>query len=497
VFRTSPLALLGAVALTVPPFSSPALADTPDGVEVLGRGPVHEAFAQPVADQPEPGPIVPKEPPAKIDEAPPEQKPPGDNVRWVPGYWQWDDEKQEFTWVSGFWRKTPPGRTWVPGRYVKKGDGWQWVAGYWQDAAQKDAPLLPEPPAPRTTDSSDPPRLDSLYVPGVWLYINSRYCWRPAYYTDYRPGWVWHPAQYVWTPDGYVFVDGYWDYPLDERGTLFAPVAIDPATLARPGFCYTPAYCVNYDFLPTALFVRPRYRHYYFGDYYGKGYARLGYTPWFDVRVGGRGYDPLYAYLRHAPPAQGWDRELRAVHTGRTSGDLVLPPRTLSQQQALVRKVTVDKSVKVTNLKQVTPLVAPADRPAPTQNAIRSAGRQPEQMTIVIGTRTVSPATDHPHTTTTVTPHPTAPAHRLEIVTPAPAPVHVNPAQVVPAHTTQAHAVPAHTTQAHAAPVHVAPARPAPVHVAPAHAAPAHSAPAHSAPTHASSSHHSGGGHRR
>src|SRR6516164_9447334 len=43
------------------------------GIEVLDRGPVHEAFAQPNVKNPEPSPIIHKEPPKAIEELPPEQ----------------------------------------------------------------------------------------------------------------------------------------------------------------------------------------------------------------------------------------------------------------------------------------------------------------------------------------------------------------------------------------------------------------------------------------
>src|SRR5262245_44969442 len=80
----------------------------PPGVEVLGRGPVHEAFAQPLEQgEPAPGPIAPKPPPPPPEEQPPAQKPEGDRVQWVPGYWQWDDQKGEFNWVTGTWRRPP------------------------------------------------------------------------------------------------------------------------------------------------------------------------------------------------------------------------------------------------------------------------------------------------------------------------------------------------------------------------------------------------------
>jgi hypothetical protein len=54
------------------------------GIEVLTRGPVHEAFVETVTFDPEPGLIVPTVPPAPIEELPPEQRPEGTNVAWIP-----------------------------------------------------------------------------------------------------------------------------------------------------------------------------------------------------------------------------------------------------------------------------------------------------------------------------------------------------------------------------------------------------------------------------
>ena len=44
-----------------------------------------------------------KLPPEAIEEVPPEQRPEGDNVAWIPGYTAWDDERGDFLWVSGIW----------------------------------------------------------------------------------------------------------------------------------------------------------------------------------------------------------------------------------------------------------------------------------------------------------------------------------------------------------------------------------------------------------
>src|SRR4029077_8213631 len=73
------------------------------GIEVLARGPIHEAFTQAALTKPEPGPVVPKKPPDPIKEVPPEVKPKGKNVQWLPGYWAWDPDKKDSVWVSGCW----------------------------------------------------------------------------------------------------------------------------------------------------------------------------------------------------------------------------------------------------------------------------------------------------------------------------------------------------------------------------------------------------------
>src|SRR5262245_3799564 len=104
-----------------------------DEVEPLARGPVHEAFAQPITARVEDPEIVPKEPPDPIPELPPEEKPDGNNVQWIPGYWDWDEDQETYLWVSGCWRDAPPDRRWVPGHWQEVDGGWQWTHGFWMD----------------------------------------------------------------------------------------------------------------------------------------------------------------------------------------------------------------------------------------------------------------------------------------------------------------------------------------------------------------------------
>ena len=336
------------------------------GVEVQARGAIHEAFAEPAGAQPAPGPVVIKDPPRAIEEAPPEEKPQGDNVVWIPGYWSWDEDASDFVWVSGFWRAVPAGRSWVPGSWQRSAAGFRWVSGYWGVAAQEETEYLPPPPAPVETGPSIPSPGDNYnYVPGLWVYQVNRYVWRPGYWLGYRPGWVWTPACYRWTPCGYIYVPGFWDVPLLDRGLLFAPVRFTGGLYLRPGFIYRPAYCVQPDFLCGALFVRAGAPRYYFGDYFGARY-RAGFTPWVDYRFArGAGFDVNFSYYRGAYRGQpGWERGLSGLYAGRYAGTIAAPPRTLVQQTTVVNNITVNKitnnvvgkNVNITNLQNVSAL---------------------------------------------------------------------------------------------------------------------------------------------
>ncbi len=292
--------------------------------------------------------MVPKAPPEPVEEAPPEEKPEGDNVVWIPGYWAWDQDRNDFLWVSGFWRVPPPGRQWVPDHWQTVTGGYQWVAGFWNEAGREEEHYLPPPPALIDAGPSVPaPDETSTYVPGNWVPQEGRFLWRPGYWVAYRPGWVWAPGCYKWTPAGYLYVSGYWDHALDDRGTLFAPVYFDRRVL-RPGFVYRPRFVVRTDFLLGALFVRPRERHYYFGDYFDKRYVKAGFVPWVDYRVGRSAYDANFAYYRHAYAKHPtWERGLRALYASRSSGTVARPPHTLIQQTKVIRNITVNKTTNV------------------------------------------------------------------------------------------------------------------------------------------------------
>jgi hypothetical protein len=291
------------------------------GYTVLGNGPIHEAYAQPYKKSPAPTPIVSKKPPPAVPEEPPDQKPAGEKVQWIPGYWAWDVDRKDFIWVSGIWRLPPPGRQWVPGYWMEAEGGWRWVAGYWADAGRDDSGIvpaqtdyLPSPPASLDYGPTVPaPDDNSIYEPGSWVYRDDRYRWRPGFWTTGYDDWVWNPPSYSWTPAGCVNVNGYWDYPLANRGLLCVPICFNQPLWEKPGWIYQPNCAFGVGGLLSALFCRPDCGCYYCGNYCGAAYAALGFQPWCDYGWRGFGYDPLfnhYAWANRFHP--GWQRGLRS-----------------------------------------------------------------------------------------------------------------------------------------------------------------------------------------
>ncbi len=270
-------------------------------VDLLTRGQLHEAFAEVSQRDATPNPMVQTQPPESIKELPPEFKPDGENVEWIPGYWAWDDDRTSFIWISGIWRDVPPGQRWVPGYWESAAEGFRWVNGFWMTSIVEQVNYLP--PAPANLDygpSTPSPSDNHFYAPGSWIYQADDYIWQPVCWMPRVENMVWVPPAYIWTPVGCVFRPGYWDRLFDCRGVVFAPVCFRRPVYRDVNYCYTPS-CVintNFDLLPH-LFVRYNCRSYYFGDWYDDRYvgndfcawSQISYRPRFD-----RCYDPFYAY---------------------------------------------------------------------------------------------------------------------------------------------------------------------------------------------------------
>ena len=329
--------------------SNRAVAQEQD-VEVLTRGPVHEAFAGTVSYNPEPGIRVTVQVPEPIEEMPPEQRLEGDNVAWIPGYWAWDEEQNDFLWISGIWRNLPPGRQWVPGYWSDVDGGYQWTSGYWEDAETTEVNYLPEPPKSLEVGPNiEAPSNDQSWIPGNWMWSDSRYAWRAGYWSPARENWIWIPGHYRWTHRGYVYVDGYWDYAVARRGVLFAPVHFNRHVYASPGYFYSPATVISLLVFSNHLFLRPNYCHYYFGDYYAPRYRDNGFYASYSYSSGRRGYDPIYSHYRwENRNVRNWDNQRRDYYEYRRDHSDARPPRTFAALNSLSKdqlKRTADYGV--------------------------------------------------------------------------------------------------------------------------------------------------------
>lgn len=171
-------------------------------------------------------------------------------------------------------------------------------------------------------------------MPGCWIWQQNRYAWRPGYWATAQPNWVWNPPHDVWAPRGYVFVDGYYDYPVARRGILFAPVYFSSNVYAQRGYSFSPRTVINPAVFAAHLFLRPSYGHYYFGDYYGNNYTTSGFTPWFSFSSSRTGYDPFYAHQRwkHRNDRQ-WSQRVETEFGYRHDNGEARPAQTLSDQR--------------------------------------------------------------------------------------------------------------------------------------------------------------------
>lgn len=327
----------------------PAGEDYSQSYEVLTHGPIHEAFARPYHTEPVPGVVIEQQPPAPIEEIPPEIMPEGENVVWIPGYWGWDARNQSFVWVSGIWRDVPPGQRWVPGYWARVAEGYQWIGGFWVEEETEELVYLPYPPESlERGPSSPPPDGDYFWVPGVWRWDDDGYVWQPGFWMTAYVEWVWVPAHYVYTPYGCLFVEGYWDYRLPERGFLFAPVVFASDVYRQPRYVYSPSVVVNVTNLLVNLFVSPTYYHYYFGDYYGVEAPRFQLAPWYAYERRSGYHDHLLTYYQWYYARRNinlYDR-LDAWHDYYLRNPEFRPPATLQEQRTFLARHRDDASVR-------------------------------------------------------------------------------------------------------------------------------------------------------
>jgi hypothetical protein len=165
----------------------------------------------------------------------------------------------------------------------------------------------------------------------------------PGAWTAFNPGWVWIPPRYYATPAGWVFVDGFWDLPLENRGTLYAPVAFTSPVWQNPDWAYQPTYSVAPAAAMDSLFVGPGGGGYVFGDYYGPAWERAGYRPWFRSAAAASLFHYYRWHHRHEP---GWERGLDRAFRNRFDGRRARPAATLAEQHRRLADRRLDAAAR-------------------------------------------------------------------------------------------------------------------------------------------------------
>jgi hypothetical protein len=287
---------------------------------------------------------APKVPPPTITEVPPDSKPEGANVKWIPGYWQWDENKNDFIWVSGFYRNVPPNRAWEPGKWIEKDGKNVYVPGFWRPidgtSWRED---VPEPPKSVESGPSIPnDNPNAMWVPGGWEYRDKKFVWRAGYWAAPYRDMMWQPSQYVFNGDNYYYMPGYWDYPLENRGLLNAPVYVDQQFIQNPNWSFTPQYGIGVGDangwgnggLFESMYIGPNYNNYYYGNQgdpfgfgglgFGQGYGEPlfgygGFFPWWGMPGGF--YNPLWNHYNWLNRNNnGWGGNARGGRNGQRGG---------------------------------------------------------------------------------------------------------------------------------------------------------------------------------
>jgi hypothetical protein len=289
---------------------------------------------------------------------PPDQKPAGQNVQWISGYWSWDVSRNDFIWISGIWREPPPNSQWVPGYWHEVEGGSQWVPGTWvpisSGQGQSQPSYLPPPPKSLETGPNTPAPAPNLsWTPGYWSWQGSAYAWRPGFWAAVQANWIWMPPHYIWTPNGHLFVAGYWDLPLANRGLMFAPVYYPQPVYAQPNFVFTPSISIIGSAVTANLFVQASTNTYLFGNYYPQNFVSVGITPWFSFTLASGPpafYDPLFSYYAviNVQRNPGWVAQVRAEYIQRRENVALRPPVTFVEQTRIIeRNVTINRNVTV------------------------------------------------------------------------------------------------------------------------------------------------------
>jgi hypothetical protein len=217
-------------------------------------GPVHEAYVSR-----EYGSLVlemvPTQPPPNIVELIPTQS--DSQAIWIPGYWGWSKSRGQYLWVSGIWRRPPPGFRWILGHWKQYADGWVWLHGMWSNVEEKELKYIPTPPPDPLNEYIPPPPssvYDYFWIQGDWKYDfqKQQYIWYSGRWDIVHPHWTYVPARFFWREEGFLATCAFWDWPLEIRGVPFTAIAVEPTAI--DALVYEPSNVLSHFEVLTQIF---------------------------------------------------------------------------------------------------------------------------------------------------------------------------------------------------------------------------------------------------
>lgn len=298
-------------------------------VEIRLRGPVHEAFAA-TGDSRAPWETPP--PPQPLAESVPRVYP-GAGAWWIPGYWDFDQEENTWTWVTGTWRVPPPGHAWISGYWRPNGHGgWQRVPGLWHPSGPGQARLTYLPPLtsrpPRQAPPPRPVRDDDphiYFIPGEWQLQGTALQWQPGKRVRLAKDMAWGTGRLAWSPAGILPVPGHTDLGFENRGWGFAPVRARPGTAFEPGWTWAPRAWLESAWRDPAGTYR-------LGDHHAPLWTDIGLVSALDaMRHKG---DPFLETLARQAATPQLLEQAQYMQRERGMGRQAPPPRQLTRENA-------------------------------------------------------------------------------------------------------------------------------------------------------------------
>src|SRR6185436_9801919 len=139
----------------------------------------------------------------------------------------------------------------------------------------------------------------------------------------------------------------------------------------RRGY-YSPSIVIDVGVFSDHLFLRPRYQHYYFGDYYAPSYVHSGFYASFSFQSSHHGYDPIHSHQQweHRQDRE-WAHRVETRYQYRRDHENARPPRTWVAQRDINPATPESRQNRVILVAPISVVVKRADGPVRFQPVVQ------------------------------------------------------------------------------------------------------------------------------